>query len=55
MEKIEIIEDQLMRAKEELVMLRDDKTQIAFDYVEYALILVQELKQEISVLKVCGN
>ena len=55
MKKIEIIEDQLICAKQELVKLKDDKTQIAYDYVEYALILVKELKKEVSVLNVCEN
>lgn len=43
MSKLKLIENQLIEAKKQLQGLDNEENQLAYDYVEYALILTKEL------------
>ena len=43
MSKLRTIQDQLEKAKEELINLNKDENQLIFDYVEYSIILIKQL------------
>lgn len=45
MKKLKTIQNQLELAKEELSIINDDKNQLVYDYVEYALILVKQINK----------